>query len=51
MKEKVVLKNKVTGEIEEYYIGKPLRKKINPLNKTYLTRNELDNYMMQGCEK
>ena len=51
MKEKVVLKNKETGEVEEYWIGRPKMKKVNPLNKTYLSRNELDSYMMDGCEK
>lgn len=49
MKEKVVLKNKQTGEIEEYWIGKPPKKKINPLNKTYLTKDEFERYMEDGC--
>jgi hypothetical protein len=50
MKEKVVIKDLKTGEVEEYWIGKKPRKE-NPLNKTYLSERELDNYMMTGIDK
>jgi hypothetical protein len=50
MKEKVVIKDLKTGEVEEYWIGKKPRKG-NPLNKTHLSKNELDNYMMMGVDK